>query len=120
LPTWSGILNDIQAEVAKGNPSAFDVVRRKYLVALAGHTKRNAILYATKWTQPGEHDPTLTSITEEDVQGMMEVVHGLRGADLDLIIHSPGVADQRERAKTAKLSRPRSGERSLTRTLLVN
>ncbi len=90
MPTWSGILSEIQAEVAKGNPSAFDVVRRKYLAALAEHTKRNVILYATKWTQPGDHDPNLTSITEEDVQGMMEVVYGLRGADLDLIIHSPG------------------------------
>jgi hypothetical protein len=90
LPTWSGILNEIQAEVAKGNPSAFDVVRRKYLSALAGHTKRNVILYATKWTQPGEQDANLISITEEDVQGMMEVVHGLRGPDLDFIIHSPG------------------------------
>jgi hypothetical protein len=90
LPTWSGIFAEIQAEVAQGNPSAFDVVRRKYLAALAGHTKRNAILYATKWTQPGYHDPNLTSITEEDVQGLMEVVHGLPGKELDLIIHSPG------------------------------
>ena len=90
MPTWSGILAEIQAEVAKGDPSAFDVVRRKYLAALAAHAKRNVILYATKWTQPGDHDPNLTSITEEDVQGLMEVVHGLPGKDLDLIIHSPG------------------------------
>ncbi len=90
MPTWSGILAEIQAEVAQGNPSAFDVVRRKYLAALAAHTKRNAILYATKWTQPGDHDPNLTSITEEDVQGLMEVVHGLPGKNLDLILHSPG------------------------------
>ena len=90
MPSWSGILAEIQAEVAKGNPSAFDVVRRKYLAALAAHTNRDTILYATKWTQPGDHDPNLTSITEEDVQGLMEVVHGLHGKDLDLIIHSPG------------------------------
>lgn len=90
MPTWSGILNEIQAEVAKQNPSAFDVVRRKYLTALAAHTGRNVILYATKWTQPGDHDPNLISITEEDVQGFMEVVHGLKGKDLDLILSSPG------------------------------
>jgi ATP-dependent protease ClpP protease subunit len=90
LPTWSGILAEIQAEVAKGNPSAFDVVRRRYLAALTAHTNRNVILYATKWTQSGDHDPNLTSITEEDVQGLMEVVHGLPGKQLDLIMHSPG------------------------------
>lgn len=90
MPTWSGILAEFQAEVAKGNPSAFDVVRRKYLKALAEHTGRSAILYAAKWTQSGDHDPSLTSITEEDVQGLMEVVHGLPGKNLDLILHSPG------------------------------
>jgi hypothetical protein len=90
LPTWSGVLAEIQAEVAKGNPSAFDVVRRKYLAALAAHTQRNVIVYAAKWTQPGDHDPNLTSITEEDVQGLMEVVHGLPARQLDLILHSPG------------------------------
>lgn len=90
MPTWSGILAEIEAEVAKGNPSAFDMVRRKYLAAVAAHTKRDTILYATKWTQPGDHDANLISITEEDVQGLMEVVHGLKRKELDLILHSPG------------------------------
>jgi hypothetical protein len=88
VPTWSGILNEIQAEVAKQNPSAFDVVRRKYLGLLAAHTGRNVILYATKWTQAGAVDPNLISITEEDVQGFMEVVHGLHGDQLDLVLSS--------------------------------
>ncbi len=90
MPTWSGILNEIQAEVAKNNPSAFDIVRRKYLGLLTAHTSRNVILYATKWTQSGVQDPNTISITEEDVQGMMEVVHGLTAKNLDLIISSPG------------------------------
>jgi Serine dehydrogenase proteinase len=90
VPTWSGILNEIQAEVEKNNPSAFDTVRRKYLALLAAHTNRNVILYATKWTQSGVSDPNLISINEEDVQGFMEVVHGLQGEQLDLVISSPG------------------------------
>jgi hypothetical protein len=32
----------------------------------------------------------LISISEEDIQGFMEVVHGLDGDKLDLILHSPG------------------------------
>lgn len=32
----------------------------------------------------------MTSITNEDLSGLMEVVHGLTGPNLDLILHSPG------------------------------
>lgn len=72
-------------------PQTFDVVRKKYIAALSAQTGRNAILYATKWTQPGVADPSLVQITLEDVQGLMEVIHGLDGAKgLDLVLHSPG------------------------------
>jgi hypothetical protein len=53
-------------------------------------TGRNVILYATKWTQPDNIPPAFISITEEDIQGLMEVIHGLKGLNLDLIVHSPG------------------------------
>ncbi|MFZ0680489.1 SDH family Clp fold serine proteinase [Candidatus Binatus sp.] len=69
--------------------SIFDEVRRKYLAALATYTGRPTILYATKWTTPGA-DPQLTNINVEDLQGFMEVMHGLAGSELDLIVHSPG------------------------------
>lgn len=65
-------------------------MRRKYLSQLAQHTGRDTILYSTKWTDPSGVSPDVISITEEDIQGFMEVVHGLRNKDLDLIIHSPG------------------------------
>ena len=64
--------------------------RRKYLTLLSNETKRNTIIYATKCTQACNVDPRLISITDEDIQGFMEVVHGLSGSDLDLILHSPG------------------------------
>lgn len=61
------------------------------MALMSQHTGRDTILYATKWTQPGVADASLVSITPEDVQGLMEVVHGLSGqAGLDLILHSPG------------------------------
>lgn len=90
MPTWGEILNELRGAMQTHGPVAFDIVRRKYIVALSQHTGRNVILYAAKWTQAGA-DPSLVSITMEDVQGLMEVVHGLDGdAGLDLILHSPG------------------------------
>jgi len=90
MPSWSEILTEMQQEVAKGNALAADTVRRKYLALLSNETKRNTIFYATKCTQPCNADPRLITITDEDIQGFMEVVHGLAGTKLDLILHSPG------------------------------
>ena len=91
MPTWSGILNEILATTKTGQPPNFDAVRRKYLIEVQQYTKRNTILYATKWTQA---DPNIgsndVSITDEDLQGLMEVIHGLSSDNLDLILHSPG------------------------------
>lgn len=91
MPTWGEILRELQqtAGGVPAPPSAFDIVRRKYLTSLAEKTGRNVIIYATRWTQGGG-DPQVTSITPEDVHGFMEVVGGLSGGALDLILHSPG------------------------------
>ena len=91
MPTWSGILDELQKSTeATGSPQ-FDAVRRKYLVEAAAHTCRDVILYASKWTQPDPHvTPELVSIVDEDLQGLMEVIHGLKGPNLDLVLHSPG------------------------------
>lgn len=69
--------------------SPFDYLRRKHLAAITQRTQRNTILYATRWTQGGG-DSSVLSITPEDVHGFMEVIHGLTGSKLDLILHSPG------------------------------
>ncbi len=34
--------------------------------------------------------PELISVADEDIQGLMEVIHGVKETALDLIIHSPG------------------------------
>lgn len=90
MPTWSEILQELKQAVQQNVPAPFDQVRRKYLTQLAAHTGRDTILYATKWTDPGGVSPDTISITEEDVQGFMEVVHGLRNGNLDILLHSPG------------------------------
>jgi len=92
MPTWGEILKEIQAYLEQEKKPPFDYIRRKYLLALQQHTNRNTILYATSWTQP-KNIPTpshLISITDEDIQGFMEVVSGLRSKELDIIIHSTG------------------------------
>lgn len=90
MPTWGEILTELKHTDEQGVKPPFDAVRRKYLVSTYNNTGRNTILYATKWTQGGNTDPELISITDEDVQGLMEVIHGLKGPSLDLIVHSPG------------------------------
>lgn len=91
MPTWEEILKELQSN-AKGNVIPFDQVRRKYLTELYKKTKRNTILYSTAWTQTGKAaaTPEALSITDEDIQGLMVVIHGLKGKELDLILHSPG------------------------------
>jgi hypothetical protein len=85
MPTWGEILKEFST-----HPNTPDSIRRKYLLGLAEYTGRDIILYSTKWTDPSGINPDMISITEEDIQGFMEVVHGLRNNKLDCIIHSPG------------------------------
>lgn len=90
MPTWGEILQELNTTRLPNNQPNFDGVRRKYLTALYAHTGRNAILYATKFTQGGVASPEDLAINDEDLQGLMEVVNGLAGPDLDLILHTPG------------------------------
>ncbi len=91
MPTWGEILKELQDTKTQGIDPPFDAVRRKYLALLNKKTGRNTIIYFTKWTQPGASvNPDMLSINDEDIQGLMEVIHGLEGPALDLIIHSPG------------------------------
>lgn len=89
MPIWSEILAELSAQ----QPPDFDGVRRKYLVDLHHHTKRNTILYASGWLQ-SDSPPGLVSIGDEDIQAFMEVSYGLKGDRLDLILHSPGGAPE--------------------------
>jgi hypothetical protein len=91
MPTWGEILKELASAQPAGSPQIFDAVRRKYLGLLHKHTGRAIILYASKWTQiDPQVSPQLVSIVDEDLQGMMEVIHGVAEPNLDLILHSPG------------------------------
>jgi hypothetical protein len=89
MPTWSELLQELtpliqalqRGQAPVGVPPGIhpcDHIRRRYLGTLHAQTGRNVILYASKWTQAGV-EPELISITIEDLQGFMEVVHGLTG-----------------------------------------
>lgn len=97
MPNWGEILKELQAltkSLAKSKPrskkSPFDITRRKYLKLLNKETKRNTILYASKWTQVSNVAPEILMMNEEDIQGFMTVISGLEGENLDIILHSPG------------------------------
>lgn len=94
MASWSEVLQELKGLVTqKGVPpgTAFDLVRRRYLAELHKLTGRNVILYASNWAGGNAVEANLVSINAEDVQGFMEVIHGLSGsAGLDLIVHSPG------------------------------
>jgi len=96
MPTWSDVLLELQQLQQNPPPlpagwSVFDFLRRKYIKQLYQLTGRNVIVYASKWTQGAVQDPESISINVEDVQGFMEVVHGLPpDKALDLILHLPG------------------------------
>ncbi len=90
MPTWGQLLARLQELQRQGRPDALDVVRREALSDLASYTGRNVILYASGHLQKPRVPPELLSITNEDIEGFMEVFHGLSGASVDLILHSPG------------------------------
>lgn len=89
MPTWGEIQAEFVESAAKNNGNAdTDGIRRKYLRKLRERTRRPVIAYYTDWLSGG--GGLHTSITLEDMQGMMETCKGLSGPKLDLILHSPG------------------------------
>lgn len=84
--------DEIHRELAQVQAAAQDNLRRRYIRQLSEHTKRNTIVYASAFTSnklPGA--PSLAvSITLQDLQGFMSALHGMKGNDLDLVLHSPG------------------------------
>ena len=92
MPIWSEIVAELHNTRTSQGDFDHDAVRRKYLKRIHDLTGRNVILYASAWLQkePPEVPAGVTSIADDDIQGLMEVIQGLHGDELDLILHSPG------------------------------
>jgi len=84
MPNWNEILDEI-----KEAGSTHDIIRRRYLKAMADYTKRNVITYYSGWLQkPGLQG---VEVNDADKNGFMSVIHKLdKSAGLDLILHTPG------------------------------
>lgn len=88
MPSWGEILAEISASAAaRGGQPDLDGIRRKYLTELHRLTGRDTIVYATDWLRGAQ---PMSSLDLGDMQGMMEVCQGLKGPELDVILHSPG------------------------------
>lgn len=88
--TWGAIAKELHNTALKhGGIPQFDTIRHRHLAELAKFTQRNVILYVSEFTGGGSQSSAV-SIIDEDIQGLMEVLHGLQGTAVDLIIHSPG------------------------------
>lgn len=90
MATWGEVASELKAAQEGGDSTPFDTVRRKHLAALSAYTGRDTILYASRFVQPGSHNPEVESINDEDIHALLEVLAGLSSKKLDLILHSPG------------------------------
>jgi len=84
--------NEIIEEITKAKGGAQDIVRRKYLEGLSNYTERDTIIFSSAFSSIKVQNlpPFLISITNEDIQGFMSALYGLKRDRLDLILHSPG------------------------------
>jgi len=84
--------NEILEEITKAKGGAQDTIRRKYLTKLSNYTDRDVIIVSSAFSSMKVQNlPTfLISITNEDIQGFMSSLHGLKRDKLDLILHSSG------------------------------
>jgi hypothetical protein len=101
---WSEILAEIQIEQdgintllaqnpndPAGRTSGADIVRKRYVAALAQYTDRNVIVYASGWLQKPQVPAEILMVHPNDLDGFLETVHGCDyDKGLDLILHSPG------------------------------
>ncbi|GMV38305.1 MAG: serine protease [Myxococcales bacterium] len=87
MGNWSEILDE-----AKKSGSTYDLIRRKYLKKIYGHTGRNVIAYYSGWLQkPHLGNLPMFSIGDADMAGFMATVNKMDcKKGLDLILHTPG------------------------------
>jgi hypothetical protein len=91
MPTWGELLNELTKRVAS-DPNGLlplDALRRESMSNLAKISGRPTVVYATRWTL-SDVRTELVQMNIEDVHGFMEVLHGIQGPKLDLIVHSSG------------------------------
>ena len=115
--TWESVRRELNSTRNDQGNIDYDKVRKQKLASLAMHTGRPAVLYATDFLNENKikHIQNAIAINPQDVRSLAEVVRGLEGDSLDLILHSPGgspeaaesiVAVLRNRFKTVRVLVP--------------
>ncbi|MDQ8041953.1 ATP-dependent Clp protease proteolytic subunit [Cellulosimicrobium sp. XJ-DQ-B-000] len=88
-----GSWDDVQGEIQAAG-TVHDVIRRRYVAALAEYTGRNVIIYYSGWLEKEamvRQGLTGVEVNDGDKNGFMATIHGLdRSKGLDLILHTPG------------------------------
>ncbi|MBQ9536338.1 MAG: hypothetical protein IJU79_00960 [Desulfovibrionaceae bacterium] len=80
---WTELLEEIKHCKTSKDENAFDVIRKKYLLALHHYTKRNIIAYYSGFLQQG--NVFGIDINDLDINGFMTTIHKLdcsKGLDL--------------------------------------
>lgn len=89
MPSWGELLADINDQAqAHGGLVNLDDMRGAHLRRVQECTDNDVVLYATDFL--GSAGGIQTAINLQDLQGFMEVMRGLKGPGLDLILHTPG------------------------------
>lgn len=88
MPTLEHIQNEIKGLKDAGQ----DRVRHQYLEKLHKVAKRDTVIYFSSYNvaRPFPVAAGALSVTQDDIQGFMASLHGLKGEKLDLVLHSPG------------------------------
>jgi hypothetical protein len=89
MPSWGEVLDWINTLEQEQGADAYDIAINHYLRQVNQYRSRDTIVYTTDWTQPSASGHN-QNIGLGDMQGFMEVMSGLDGGELDLILHSPG------------------------------
>jgi len=91
MPTWSDLLKEIAA-ARDASMQVYDRLRRKYLEQLSTYLEKPVIVYASAFLQKPDASINELMMSNDDMEGFMEVVHGLRTREVYLVLHSPGGA----------------------------
>ena len=87
MPDYDQVLQEI-ANAGSGDVG-INTVRRRYLRKLRTFTGRATILYSSCYDLKSAGSSQI-GIVRDDVRAMMSALYGVRGNELDLIVHSPG------------------------------
>jgi len=89
MSSWNDVLKEIEKTKSPQGHVDLDGVRRRKMRAVAEHTGRPLIVYASDFLGKGRGVPA-SAIDFDDKDGFLEVASSLSGDQVDVLLHSPG------------------------------